>query len=60
VATYNDKLDPDVQITMEEGIAGMLFSGARWSLMTEELAQAMSRHILLEVLRQFRPDLVDE
>ena len=52
---YNDKLNPDAQISMEERIAMHLFDNS--SIREEEAAQ-MGRDILLMVLEEFRKDLI--
>ena len=67
---YNDKLDPDDQISMEELIASIIRNqqemetqnskdngGTDFSL-TDEDCQDLGRRILLNVLHKFRPDLV--
>lgn len=55
---YNDKLDADEQIDMEEKIASHLFHGP-YEMEEEDVAK-MGRDILLMVLEKFRPDLVEE
>lgn len=60
MAHYTDKMDADAQITMEEGAAAIIFGRAQGKKMTEELAQSLGKRIVLEVLRQFRPDLVTD
>jgi hypothetical protein len=57
MAGYNDKLDADAQITMEEWIADKIFNGTAAG---EAAANFVSKGILLEVLRRFRPDLVED
>ena len=54
---YNDKLASGDQVGAEEWIAGEIFDSTN---AREELASDLGRSILLEVLRRFRPDLVDE
>ena len=58
---YNDKLDPDKQVTAEERIAARIFDSFRENYpgISEDDAQRMGRDILLMVLKEFRPDLVD-
>lgn len=60
--TYNDKLDANRQVSMEEEIARIIFfdcqdieGGPR-----EEYCQKMGREILDLVLAEFRPDLFSE
>ncbi len=61
---YNDNLDPDEQITMEERIAAYIseipkddFDGVFYHI-SEEGAGNAGREILLMVLEKFRPDLI--
>lgn len=54
MAGYNDKMDPDQQITAEEKIAAYLYDE---SMADEETAAEAGRQILQMVLREFRPDL---
>jgi hypothetical protein len=58
---YNDKLDADQQISTEEKIAAQIFDSFRENYpgISEDDAQQMGRDILLMVLKEFRPDLVD-
>lgn len=58
---YNDKLDPDRQVTAEEKIASVIFTSFRnvYPAVSEEDAQQLGRDILVLVLKEFRPDLVD-
>jgi hypothetical protein len=51
---YADKLDPDVQVTMEEQIASLIFER---TILDEETAANLSKSILRMVLEEFRPDL---
>lgn len=61
---YNDKLNPDEQITLEERIASVIFNrqeasdADEWALAEDDCAD-LSRQILLMVLTKFRPDLVN-
>jgi hypothetical protein len=59
MTTYNDKLDANDQISMEETIASILFSLEAEGF-GEEDAGFLSRQILLTVLTKFRPDLIAE
>jgi hypothetical protein len=65
---YNDKLDPDVQVRVEEHIASTIFdyegekgvteSGSSdFRTLDEEDCARLGRSILLTVLKEFRPDL---
>lgn len=56
---YNDLLDPDDQITLEETIAGMAFDATRGGRLSEESAARLGRDVLLAVLSRARPDLVE-
>lgn len=56
---YNDKLDADRQISMEEKIASHIIGMGEWSLIHEEEAADLSREILQMVLEEFRPDLCE-
>lgn len=56
-AGYNDKLDPDTQISAEEMIGAHLFDHYG---VNENRAQEASQEILLMVLKQFRPDLLEQ
>lgn len=53
---YNDKLDPDLQISAEEKIAVYLYDE---SMADEETAAEAGRYILRMILEQFRPDLFE-
>jgi len=62
--SYNDKIWPEDQVAMEEAIAAKIFDfeGATeedGGLGEEECAE-LGRDILLMVLAEFRPDLVEE
>lgn len=62
MVAYNDKLNADEQIAMEEAIASYLFSlnnevDAEGGI-AEDLAAQGGRDILLMVLEKFRPDLI--
>lgn len=59
---YNDKLDADNQITMEEMIASKLHEEIRGLTdpMGEEDCNALAKEILYNVLLKFRPDFFDE
>ena len=67
--TYNGKLSADQQITAEEGIAAIIFSfqgvkATEFELdedctLHEEDCQVLSKSILLQILSEFRPDLVN-
>ncbi len=63
---YNDKLDADQQITMEEQIASYLFNdgvdldNGQGEGPSEEFCNKMGKEILLMVLTEFRKDLVGE
>jgi len=60
--SYNENLDPSEQIQAEEDIAAYLFDnlcGRYNSCPTEEECAQAGRDILMQVLNQFRPDLVD-
>lgn len=52
---YNSKLSADDQISMEEGVAALLFEQTDVS---EEQCADLGREILLTVLKKFRPDLL--
>lgn len=59
---YNNKLDADEQITMEEDIAHKVFhfkGGSPDDVLDEEDCAQLGRDILKMVLKQFRPDLFD-
>ena len=62
---YNNNLDPDEQITMEEQIASIIFD-SRDTLsketfnFDEEAVSDLSKDILKAVLTKFRPDLIEE
>jgi hypothetical protein len=64
---YNEGLEPDEQITMEERIAGAIFDAAEWregeepptDWPNEEECAELGRKTLLMVLGYFRPDLVE-
>ncbi len=67
--TYNDKLDADEQITAEEHIASLIQSAIENSedsrgendyTLTEEDCADLGRAILVDVLKQFRPDLMSD
>lgn len=53
---YNDTMNPDQQITMEEQIAAYCFDTSE---VGEETAAKAGRDILLMILTQFRPDLFE-
>lgn len=58
---YNDKLDPDVQISAEEQIAFAIFNATELSrdgILSEETCSQLGRDILHAVLEEFRPDLM--
>lgn len=60
--SYNDKLDADEQVSMEEKIAAVIFDsdlnlGDDPDLFDEEDCAELGRIILLMVLKKFRPDL---
>lgn len=57
MANYNDLIDTDEQVDAEEAIASILFDDFD---MNPECAQEASQIILMEVLRRFRPDLVED
>jgi hypothetical protein len=58
--TYNDKLDPDIQISTEELIASTIANHATDDgYFGEEDCQRLGRDILKLVLGRFRPDLFD-
>jgi hypothetical protein len=69
---YNDKLDADRQVTMEEQLASLLHSfqegqielddanGCDDYTLTEEDCQTVAKQLLYTVLREFRPDLFDD
>jgi hypothetical protein len=62
MAEYNDKLDPDAQITMEEGIAAVLYgriNDSGHSGITEDLANEIGKLVVRLVLENFRPDFFD-
>lgn len=52
--SYNDKLDPDEQVSAEEAIAARIFD----FFYEEEDAAQLGREILYIVLRKFRSDLI--
>lgn len=52
---YNDTLDDDDQISAEEFIAAKIFDHPRWNG-NEYVVQQLSKTILEEILRRFRPD----
>ena len=54
---YKSKLDPDTQISAEEKIAAHLLDTGY--VKNEEAAGDAGREILLQVLTEFRPDLVE-
>ncbi len=60
---YNDSLDPEQQVDVEESIAAFLFDEVRLphreGFIEEDAAEA-SRVILRLVLEEFRPDLFVE
>ena len=58
MAGYNDAMDADAQITMEEWAAARIFDRVRGRKMTEELAASVGKCIVSEVIRQFRPDFI--
>lgn len=53
---YNDKLDPDQQITAEEKIAAHLFDNYREGFNEFDASEA-GKEILRMVLEKFRTDL---
>jgi hypothetical protein len=61
---YNDKLEADEQISMEEKIASTIFGATETEgcegcgTLSEEDCAELGRKILLEVLSKFRPDLL--
>jgi hypothetical protein len=54
---YNDLLNPEQQIAMEEKIASLIFDN---TTSNEEVSAKLGRQILLEVLTEFRPDFVEK
>lgn len=63
---YNDKFDAEDQIDAEEWIASMIYDlGGRTDTpceadsICEESASNLGRDILYEIIRRFRPDLLD-
>ena len=62
---YNDRMSPDMQITMEEMIAGSISEklseahAAPAGYVDEEDLAQMGRDILKAVLLRFRPDLFE-
>lgn len=54
--TYNDKIDADTQISMEENIATLLPHFG----VEEEDAAELGKIILKKVLARFRPDLFED
>lgn len=58
---YNENLEPDEQIEAEEKIAAIIFDGigTEADACDEEKAQDLSKKILMAVLQQFRPDLIE-
>ena len=59
---YNDKLDPDRQISTEEAIAGYLydFDYEDGNYPNESDCQTLSQDILKLVLAEFRPGLFEK
>lgn len=63
---YNEKLSADRQITIEEGIAAIIYDGQETlgseldenCTLHEEDCQVLSKSILLYVLKEFRMDLM--
>jgi hypothetical protein len=58
MSNYNDTMPIDQQVTMEERIASVVFEVADDRL-GDDGATKVSRQILLMVLTEFRPDLLD-
>jgi hypothetical protein len=54
--SFNEKLSPDDQISAEEAIASHIFEAG---LQDEDVCAQLGRDILLSVLAEFRPDLVE-
>lgn len=52
---YNDNLDPDDQLSLEERIAAILYDFGR--PLYEEDCQELGQKVLYMVLEKFRPDL---
>jgi hypothetical protein len=55
--SYTDALDADEQVTAEELIAARIFDTTNGAL-SEEMCQQLGRDLLLDILAQFRSDLV--
>lgn len=55
---YHRKLNYEKQIRAEERIASMIYDNEEIDTW-EETANALSRDILYEILREFRPDLFE-
>lgn len=58
--TYSDKMEPDDQVSMEEKIAARIFDMDSADGIDEEEAQEASQDILMMILREFRPDLLNK
>lgn len=58
-ALYNDRLDPDEQITLEGQVSAIIFDTLRRRSVSEETAAELGRSIVLAVLARARPDLFD-
>ena len=66
---YNEKLDADQQVTAEERIASLIREAVEQAedsrgqhdyQLTDEDCGTLGRLILLDVLAEFRPDLIEE
>jgi hypothetical protein len=57
MASYNDKLDADQQISTEECVSSMIWDSF---FENEEQCQELAKEIVLRVLVAFRPDLIEE
>jgi hypothetical protein len=66
MANYNDTLHGSIQVEAEEGIAAMIFDAEAEDAegdpirLPESVCQQLGRDILLAVLNQFRPDLMED
>lgn len=59
-ALYNNRLDPDDQITLEEEVAGIIHGALAESGASEEAAAELGRRVVQAVLARARPDLFGE
>jgi hypothetical protein len=54
---YNDKFDPEEQINLEEQIAFMIYDELN---IDENIATELSKRLLITIVKELRPDLIEE